>query len=138
MAVISILFAALFFHRRRRRSLVSSPVFDGNIAFDPHWHMDPVSPSTSSQGTISSYVHIFILSSSSACVSSHNYLFSLTLSTWITQLCTLSTRYLRHRQRTSLVKHLPYRPAEVYTLLGPYQAPKHREITASQLPDFTL
>jgi hypothetical protein len=91
IAVISILVAALLFLRRRRHSLVSSPVFDGDIAFGPH--MDQVSRSTSSQGTVSSYfletptsllrpyVHIFILSSSSACVSSHDSLFSLTLST---------------------------------------------------------
>jgi hypothetical protein len=80
IAVISILVAALFFYRRRRRSLVSSPVFEGDI--DPH--MDQVSRSASSQGTVSSYspvtptsllrpyVHIFIFSSSSACVCSHN------------------------------------------------------------------
>ncbi|KAF8497760.1 hypothetical protein F5888DRAFT_1694652 [Russula emetica] len=91
IAAISILVAALFFYRRRRRSLVQSPVFEGDIAFDPH--MDQVSRSTLSQGTASPcppetptslltpYVHILILSSSSACVCLHNSLFSLTLST---------------------------------------------------------
>jgi hypothetical protein len=102
IAAISILVAALFFYRQRRRSLVQSPVFEGDIAFDPH--MDQVSRSTLSQGTASPcppetptslltpYVHIFILSSSSACVCLHNSLFSLTLSTWITQIRALSVR----------------------------------------------
>ena len=91
-AAISILVAALFFYRRRRRSLVPSPVFDGDIAFDPY--MDQLLSSTLSQETISScsptsplrpYVHIFILTSSSACVCSQILSFPLTLSTWITQ-----------------------------------------------------
>jgi len=87
IAVISILIAALFLYRRRRRSLAPSPVFDGDIPFDPH--MDQVSSSQSipSPGTVSScvsetpaslsrpYVHILIFFSSSACVCSHDYLF---------------------------------------------------------------
>ena len=75
VAVISILVAALFFYLRRR-SLVSSPVFDGDIVSDPH--QDQLLRTTLSQETVSScfsemptslsrpYVHIFILSSSSA------------------------------------------------------------------------
>ena len=86
IVAISILVAALLFYRRRRRSLVPSPVFEGDIAFDPN--MDQVSQSTSSQGTVSlgfpetptsllrPYVHIFIFSSSFACVCSHDSLFS--------------------------------------------------------------
>lgn len=97
--------AVLYFYRRRRRLMMPSPMFEGNIALDPHIHQ--FLQSTSSQGTVSPcspetptsplrpYVHIFILySSSSACVCLHNSLFSfpLTLSTWITQLCTPSSK----------------------------------------------
>ena len=84
-AISIILVAVLFFYRRRRRSLVSPPVFDGDIGFN--LHMDQVSRSASSPETVSScfpetptsplrpYVHIFILSPSSAHVCSHNSLF---------------------------------------------------------------
>jgi hypothetical protein len=73
-AISIILVAVLFFYRRRRRSLVPSPVFDGDIGFG--LHMDQVSRSASSPETVSlcfpetptssirPYVHIFILSSS--------------------------------------------------------------------------
>ena len=102
IAVISILVAVLFFYRRRRRSLAQSPVFDGDIALDSH--VDQVSRSISTQGTVSScfpetpisqmrpYISIFDPPLISASVCSHSSLFLLTLSAWITQLRTLSTK----------------------------------------------
>ncbi len=102
IAIISILVAVLFFYRRRRRSLAQSPVFDGDIALGSH--VDQVSRSISTQGTVSScfpetpisqmrpYVRILDPPPISASVCSHSSLFLLTLSAWITQLRTLSTK----------------------------------------------
>jgi hypothetical protein len=71
IAAITILVAALFFYWRRRRLLASLPVFEGDIAFDPH--IDQFFLPTLSQETVSSrfpetptsslrrYVHIFPL-----------------------------------------------------------------------------
>lgn len=90
IAVISILVGAFFFYWRRRRSLVPSPVFERDIAFDQYMNQVTVlrpilSPETvyscfpeTSTSSLRPHVHIFNLSYIRLCMLTQSSLFTNT------------------------------------------------------------